>query len=56
MAGLKPEFEKRNCKIVGLSVDSVPDHQKWSKDIEETQGHAVTYPLIGDPELKVATR
>ncbi len=54
MAGLKPEFEKRNCKIVGLSVDSVPDHQKWSKDIEETQGHAVTYPLIGDPELKVA--
>jgi len=54
MAGLKPEFEKRNCKIVGLSVDSVGDHQKWSKDIEETQGHAVNYPLIGDPELKVA--
>jgi len=54
MAGLKPEFEKRNCKIIGLSVDSVPDHQKWSKDIEETQGHAVTYPLIGDSELKVA--
>ena len=54
MAGLKPEFDKRNCKIVGLSVDSVPDHEKWSKDIEETQGHAVTYPLIGDPELKVA--
>jgi alkyl hydroperoxide reductase subunit AhpC len=40
--------------IVGLSVDSVPDHEKWSKDIEETQGHAVNYPLIGDPELKVA--
>jgi alkyl hydroperoxide reductase subunit AhpC len=54
MAGLKPEFEKRNCKIIGLSVDPVSDHQKWSKDIEETQGHAVTYPLIGDPELKVA--
>jgi thioredoxin-dependent peroxiredoxin len=54
MAGLKPEFEKRNCKILGLSVDPVSDHQKWSKDIEETQGHAVTYPLIGDPELKVA--
>jgi thioredoxin-dependent peroxiredoxin len=54
MAGLKPEFEKRNCKIIGLSVDNVVDHQKWSKDIEETQGHAVTYPLIGDPELKVA--
>ena len=54
MAGLKPEFEKRHCKIIGLSVDPVSDHQKWSKDIEETQGHAITYPLIGDPELKVA--
>ena len=54
MAGLKPEFEKRNCKIIGLSVDPVSDHQKWSKDIEETQGHAVTYPMIGDPELNVA--
>ena len=54
MAGLKPDFEKRNCKIIGISVDSVPDHEKWSKDIEETQGHAVNYPLIGDPELKVA--
>jgi alkyl hydroperoxide reductase subunit AhpC len=54
MAGLKPEFDKRNCKIIGLSVDSVDDHRKWSKDIEETQGHAVTYPMIGDPELKVA--
>ena len=54
MAGLKPEFEKRNTKIIGISVDSVPDHEKWSKDIEETQGHAVNYPLIGDPELKVA--
>ena len=54
MAGLKPEFEKRNCNIVGLSVDPVGDHFKWSKDIQETQGHAVTYPLVGDPELKVA--
>jgi alkyl hydroperoxide reductase subunit AhpC len=54
MAGLKPEFDKRNTKIIGLSVDPVTDHQKWSKDIEETQGHAVTYPMIGDPELKVA--
>jgi thioredoxin-dependent peroxiredoxin len=54
MAGLKPEFDKRNCKIVGLSVDPVDDHQKWAKDIEETQGHAPNYPLIGDPELKVA--
>jgi alkyl hydroperoxide reductase subunit AhpC len=55
MAGLKPEFDKRNTKIIGLSVDPVADHQRWSKDIEETQGHAVTYPMIGDPELKVAT-
>jgi alkyl hydroperoxide reductase subunit AhpC len=54
MAGLKPEFEKRNCKILGLSVDGVSDHEKWSKDIEETQGHAINYPLVGDPELKVA--
>jgi thioredoxin-dependent peroxiredoxin len=54
MAGLKPEFEKRNCKIIGLSVDPVGNHAEWAKDIEETQGHAVNYPLIGDPELKVA--
>jgi alkyl hydroperoxide reductase subunit AhpC len=54
MAGLKSEFDKRNCKIIGLSVDPVGNHEKWSKDIEETQGHAVNYPLIGDPELKVA--
>jgi alkyl hydroperoxide reductase subunit AhpC len=54
MAGLKSEFDKRNCKILGLSVDAVTDHEKWSKDIEETQGHKVTYPMIGDPELKVA--
>lgn len=54
MAGLKPEFEKRNCKIIGLSVDSVSDHSEWAKDIEETQGHAPNYPLIGDTDLKVA--
>ena len=54
MAGLQPEFEKRNCKIVGLSVDPVADHHAWKGDIEETQGHAVTYPLIGDPDLTIA--
>ncbi len=54
MAKLKPEFDKRNTKIIGLSVDPVANHKKWSKDIEETQGHAVNYPMIGDPELKVA--
>ncbi len=54
MAGLKPEFDKRNCQIIGLSVDPVDDHKRWSRDIQETQGHAVTYPMIGDPELKVA--
>ena len=54
MAGLKSEFDKRNCKIMGLSVDPVGNHKEWSKDIEETQGHAVNYPMIGDPELKVA--
>jgi alkyl hydroperoxide reductase subunit AhpC len=54
MASLKSEFDKRNTKILGLSVDPVDDHTRWSKDIEETQGHKVTYPLIGDPELKIA--
>ena len=54
MAGLKSEFEKRDCKIIGLSVDEVSDHEAWSKDIEETQGHAVNYPLIGDPGLEIA--
>jgi len=53
-ARLKPDFEKRNCKIIGLSVDSVEDHESWSKDIEETQGHAVNYPLIGDINLEIA--
>jgi thioredoxin-dependent peroxiredoxin len=55
MAGLKPEFEKRNTKIIGLSVDPVENHAKWAQDIEETQGHAVNYPMIGDTELMVAT-
>jgi alkyl hydroperoxide reductase subunit AhpC len=54
MAGLEPDFAKRNCKIIGLSVDPVSSHQKWAVDIEETQGHQVNYPMIGDPELKVA--
>ena len=54
MARLRPEFEKRNTKIIGLSVDSVDDHQRWVKDIEETQHAQVEYPLIGDPELKIA--
>ena len=54
VAGLQPEFTKRNCKIVGLSVDSVDDHTGWSKDIEEVTGHAVGYPLIGDTDLTVA--
>ena len=54
MARLKPEFDKRNTKILGLSVDAVDNHSRWSKDIEETQGYPVNYPLIGDPQLKVA--
>ena len=54
LAGLQSEFEKRNCKIIGLSVDSVEDHRLWLKDIEETQGNAVNYPLIGDTDLAVA--
>lgn len=54
MAGLAPEFAKRNCKIIGLSVDPVESHNEWSKDIEETQGHAVNYPMIGDTDLAVS--
>jgi alkyl hydroperoxide reductase subunit AhpC len=54
MAGLKSAFEARNCKILGLSVDPVDSHRKWVKDIEDTQGHAINYPLIGDPDLKIA--
>lgn len=54
MAKLEPEFKKRNCKIIGLSVDPVDNHTKWAKDIEETQGYAVNYPMIGDSDLAVA--
>jgi thioredoxin-dependent peroxiredoxin len=54
MAKLEPEFKKRNTKIIGLSVDPVGSHSKWANDIEETQGAKVNYPMIGDPELKVA--
>ena len=54
MAKLQPEFAKRNTKIIGLSVDPVADHQKWAADIEETQGAKVNYPMIGDPQLKIA--
>ena len=54
MAGLEPDFKKRNTKIIGLSVDPVDSHGKWAVDIEETQGHKVNYPMIGDPQLKIA--
>lgn len=54
MAKLAPEFQKRNCKVIGLSVDPVESHLKWEKDIEETQGHKVNYPMIGDPNLAIA--
>ena len=54
MAGLEPEFARRHCKIIGLSVDPASSHGKWALDIEETQGHKVNFPMIGDPELKVA--
>ena len=54
MAKLEPEFRKRNCKIIGLSVDPVDNHEKWAKDIEETQGAKVNYPMIGDSDLNVA--
>ena len=54
MAGLMPDFEKRNTKIIGLSVDPVEDHGRWRTEIERTQGHAVTYPMIGDSDLAVA--
>ena len=53
MARIKPEFDKRNTKILGISVDGVTNHEKWSKDIEASQGAPVNYPLIGDPQLKV---
>jgi len=54
MARIKPEFDKRNVKIIGLSVDPVDRHEGWAKDIEETQGFAPNYPMIGDPDLKIA--
>lgn len=54
MAKLKPEFDKRNTKIVGLSVDAVDNHARWSKDIEETQGYAPNYPMIGDTDLSIS--
>jgi len=56
MAGLKSDFEQRNCKIIGLSVDPVDDHRKWAQDIKEATGHAPNYPLIGDPTLEIAKR
>jgi len=54
MARLKPEFDKRNTKILGLSIDAVGDHERWANDIKETQGHAPNYPIIGDSNLEVA--
>jgi thioredoxin-dependent peroxiredoxin len=54
MAKIKPEFDKRNTKIIGLSIDPIDNHEKWAQDIAETQGQAPNYPLIGDPEFKVA--
>jgi alkyl hydroperoxide reductase subunit AhpC len=54
LARLKPEFDKRNTKVIGLSVDPVDNHKRWSVDIEETQGHAPNFPMIGDPDLKIS--
>jgi len=54
MAGLEDEFTKRNCKIIGLSVDPVNSHSEWAEDIAKTQGHAINYPMIGDTDLAVA--
>jgi len=54
VAALKPEFDKRNVKVIGLSVDPLDSHEGWAKDIEETQGHALNFPLIADPDRKVA--
>jgi alkyl hydroperoxide reductase subunit AhpC len=54
MARIKPEFDKRNTKIIGLSVDPVDDHKRWAKDIEETQGTAPNYPIIGDADLRIS--
>jgi alkyl hydroperoxide reductase subunit AhpC len=54
MARIKPEFDKRNVKVIGLSVDAVDNHSKWAADIKETQGFAPNFPMIGDPDLKVS--
>jgi alkyl hydroperoxide reductase subunit AhpC len=54
MAGLAPDFAKRNCKVIGLSVDPVENHGKWAGDIEETMGHKVNFPMIGDTKLEIA--
>ncbi len=54
MAKVKPEFDRRNVKIIGLSVDSADDHERWAKDIEETQGEAPNYPIIGDPDFEIS--
>src|SRR4026207_1713596 len=54
MGKLKPEFAKRGCKVLGLSIDPVTDHERWAKDIEETQGTAPNYPIIGDADLEVS--
>jgi alkyl hydroperoxide reductase subunit AhpC len=54
MAKIKPEFDRRDVKIIGLSVDPIENHEKWARDIEETQGEAPNYPIIGDPEFKVS--
>ena len=54
MAKIEPEFKRRNCKLIGLSIDPVDDHSRWAKDIEETQGHLPNYPMIADTDLKVA--
>jgi alkyl hydroperoxide reductase subunit AhpC len=54
MARLEPEFRRRNCKVIGLSIDPVNDHERWARDIEETQGAAPNYPIIGDADLNVA--
>ena len=54
MAGIKPEFDRRNVKIIGLSIDPLDNHAEWARDIEETQGHALNYPLIGDSDFNVA--
>jgi thioredoxin-dependent peroxiredoxin len=54
MAGMKPEFDRRNVKIVGISVDPVEDHRRWAQDIEDATGHRPNYPMIGDPNLTVA--